>query len=527
MVNININSNIVTSPSPAPEPDAPDYLKSLTGLIEWLNLSYADSVDTSGGLLSITGLDENNVKFKSPSADTTPVYDSEAKTITFDNSNDILRGNHPDYTDAVEVPDIATSDPGHGFTCTGIAYDSVLDCFWVGDDGRQDAADLTYQPTIVQLSRDLTTVLSVINVYDIIPGGTSVQGVTIDTTDNTLWFCMVLSNTIYHCTKAGVLIEDEIVIGSGEANGLAYDPTLDEFWVCSLAKLQRYDKAGVKQFEFTGAELGATLNLDHVFVDDDSRLLYATYQLSAGSGAAIFVYDIGLNRRYMLPAAVYRIPEILAVEGLTIVGNTLYIVNDAYFHTVAPLENQIVRYNLARTLPQLGLATEVMFGGVIKCPTTAGLDGIWANGNHSVPNGLSLAGLTAATTLRAYTIAAAGSQDVEDFTMSSMSNWSIIIVIWDVTNKLLRIFQNGTQIGSNRAVTTNGPLHLLPSVLGNFGNETTFGPLVHREHAVYKNNATDDTRQKLEGWLAWNNNDLGLVDLLPGGHPYKTTSPAP
>lgn len=508
--------NIILPDQPDPTPDpAPSFLKSLSGLMEWVDAKYAASVSESGGIIEITGLSEYNTHMTSVDPDNTPDYSNEE--FTFDNVDDFIRINHPKHLSSNQLPDIPTGPVGHGFTCTGLCYDAVLDCFWVGDDGREDTGDSNYQPTIVQLSKDLTTVLSVIEVYNLIGSATSIQGVTIDTSDNTIWACMVLSNKIYQFSKAGALLSGEITTGSGHANGLAYDPTLDEFWTCTDNNIYRYDKSSVLNQTISQATLGV-VPLDHLFLDDDSRLLYGTYQISGVEGAGVLVYDLGLSRLFSRPT--YLLPEAGAVEGITIADNNLYIANDAYFHSAPSNKNEIIKYSLSATLAQLGKPASLMWMGLIKCPTSAGLDGIWANGRYSGQS-INIAAVTNDTTLRVYVVT--NNISTQDFTVSSMSVYSIVGIVWDITNRTLQCWQNGVQVGTTRSLAAiSGTYQVLSGEFGNLGNESTPGPAVIKEYACYINNITSIDREKLEGWLAWNND---MVDLIPIGHPYKLSSP--
>ena len=62
------------------------------------------------------------------------------------------------------LPDGALgSTDGKGWTCTGLFYDNGT--FWSGNDGRRNANDRTYDPSIIRMDVDGTTILEQIDVH--------------------------------------------------------------------------------------------------------------------------------------------------------------------------------------------------------------------------------------------------------------------------------------------------------------------------------------------------------------------------
>jgi Alpha-L-arabinofuranosidase B, catalytic len=237
-----------------------------------------------------------------------------------------------------QLPDALGGDPGEGFTCTGLAHDPVDNAWWVGNDGRNVLADVTFQPSLVKLSIDGSTKLAELDMGALFALNNSIQGVAYDTTDDSIWFASPSENLIRHVSKAGANLANHI--SKTAPNGLCYDSLRDALWYTSGTNLFRISKAGTLQ---DTVALGVA-ELDHLFYDVGRDLVWYSY---GGNGVP------GNVKAYKPTTAAtthfFRLPSAQAVEGISILGSTLYVCHDGYFHNVAPLENQLQTYTVSLT----------------------------------------------------------------------------------------------------------------------------------------------------------------------------------
>lgn len=111
------------------------------------------------------------------------------------------QGIEADYV--IQLPDIESGETGKGFTCTGLTYHENENVFYVGNIGKSLPQTAGFRPTIVKLSEDFSEVLGEIPLYEIFPSMEDIQGLAIDYSDNSIWFCSTGENMIRHISESG------------------------------------------------------------------------------------------------------------------------------------------------------------------------------------------------------------------------------------------------------------------------------------------------------------------------------------
>lgn len=457
-----------------------------------------------------------NVDTESPTATPGP-----PDYLAFDNTNDRLFGfMYPDVQARVTVPDLVDSISGKGFTCTGLCYDAQRGTYWFGNDGRSVTGDGTYRPTVVEISiNEETGAMTLVQDLDlsaVITG--SLQGVTVDTSDNTLWVASLSDDKIYHFDKSGNQLSGTITLSVGEANGLAYDPVNDQFWICKQNTLKRYNKSGTA----TVTVSGITDDLDHLCFDSTNGLLYATYGTNGSGPHRVNVYDTTLSRYYRY---VYFLNNIVAIEGIVVRGGKLLVVSNEYFHSVGSSLNQLAIFKI-RNMGDTPIATSIMWAGVFTTPVTVSESGdiVWNLGEQNGDVGVDVHFLTQ-TSLRlaANTGSGTSQRSIASITSSSLGSKTVLVFIIDFTNQQLLTYQNGTLINtlSSGLFSTSG-FRMIPTIIGNWIASDRDANINLYGFTVHLNNSGTTARQKIEGYWAW---EQGLEGLLPSGHPYKTIRP--
>lgn len=238
----------------------------------------------------------------------------------------------------VALPDIHNN--GHGWTCTGLAYDAVSDTFLVGDIGKATPSSAGFASQLVRVSHDFLTVEETIPLYTTFTGMSDVQGVTIDTSDGTIWFCSTEEKRIRHINADGTSIGS--ISLSDKPTGVAYSPLDDSLWILTYANtnnIRRISKSGTvqEQYTFTYNE-----TLDQCFLDYGHGYLYITAGANYSSINNLYCFNISTHAQSIACTV-----DSYAIEGIWIGADEMVIVNDGYYHSAIVAVNQANFYSLS------------------------------------------------------------------------------------------------------------------------------------------------------------------------------------
>ena len=236
----------------------------------------------------------------------------------------------------IPLPDIELGLKGKGFTCTGLTYDEAENVFWMGNCGKKLPDSEGYSATIVKVSADGKTNLGEIKLYDLYPSMSDIQGLTLDLSDNTLWFCAFSENKVRQLSKSG---DDLGGFDLSEANGICYDSRTDTLWILTRNVLINTDKTGniLKTIDVS------IEGQDQLFLDEVNNIMY----LTAGNNykSENYVYSVDLSTNAINKT--YTLSDSYAVEGLYMNKSEMYVLNDGYYHSGKVRVNQINKYKLA------------------------------------------------------------------------------------------------------------------------------------------------------------------------------------
>ena len=234
----------------------------------------------------------------------------------------------------VALPDIYNN--GHGFTCTGLAYDASNNTFLIGDIGKATPSTLGFASKIIRVSYDFLTVVEQIDLYTEFPNMSDVQGITIDTSDGTIWFCSTSEKKIRHMDSSGNSIGS--ITLNDSPTGVAYSSTDDCLWVLTYAatnNIIKMSKTGtvIEQYTFSYAE-----QLDQCFLDTEGNL-YITAGANYISRNNVYVFNT-ISHEQSIACTV----DSYSVEGIWIGTNIMFILNDGYYHSAFVAVNQVNIY---------------------------------------------------------------------------------------------------------------------------------------------------------------------------------------
>ncbi len=237
----------------------------------------------------------------------------------------------------IPLPDIYRD--GRGWTCTGLAYDAVNGTFLVGDIGKALPSDAGFASQLVRVSSDFQTVEETIPLYTKFPNMLDVQGVTIDSTDETIWFCSTSENLIRHIDAQGNNLGAITV--SGGPTGISYSPEDDSFWVLTYANANniiRISKTGkvIERFTFAYEE-----TLDQCFLVPQSNNLYIVAGTNYSGRNNVYLFNTETHKQ-----SIACIVDSYSVEGIWIGQTDMVILNDGYYHNAAVAVNQANIYSI-------------------------------------------------------------------------------------------------------------------------------------------------------------------------------------
>lgn len=255
-------------------------------------------------------------------------YDKDGQVVFADVQN--WPSGNLNASQSVPLPDIYNN--GHGFTCTGLAYDTSNNTFLIGDIGKTTPSTPGFASKIIRVSFDFLTVVEQINLYTEFPNMSDVQGITIDNSDGTIWFCSTSEKKIRHIDTSGNSIGS--ISLNDSPSGVAYSSSDDCLWVLTYAatnNILKVSKAGTIIELYT---FGYNEQLDQCFLDDGGKL-YITAGSNYSGRNNVYVFDT-TNSNQTIACTV----DSYSVEGIWIGNNMMVIINDGYYHSALVSVNQ-------------------------------------------------------------------------------------------------------------------------------------------------------------------------------------------
>lgn len=221
------------------------------------------------------------------------------------------------------------------FTSTGLTFDKKDNVFWIGDYG---ALKSTYSPTprVIEVNRDLTKVLSIIDLSNVLSNSDNLQGVAYDEITDSLW--LAVGDSCKNIKKDGTLIS-EFDLGKYKkykSNGICVDK--DSLWVLCYSKyLLHFDKNGqlLNKYRFDFKDQ------DMIFNNGNELLITVGADYNGESN-----YVISFDKNTGKSIVKYQTIGAHAVEGLSIVDGKMYIVNDGLYHNAKIKESYFAVYDL-------------------------------------------------------------------------------------------------------------------------------------------------------------------------------------
>ena len=224
----------------------------------------------------------------------------------------------------------------NGFTCTGAVYDPESNSFYVGDCGKMKPDEKIFKAKIHQLSTDFKNEIRVIDCYKSFKSMKDIQGVTIDDSKN-IWFCSYGENLVRCVNQEG----DEIgAFHVDNPSGIAFDYDQETVWVLTDRYLIKYSK----DFKEINRYYFRVKGQDQLFYDAENKVIYITAGDDYHGENFVYTFDV-MNEKFQLE---YILKDSYAIEGIVIIDNDMYILNDGFYHGAKVPVNQVNIYRIHR-----------------------------------------------------------------------------------------------------------------------------------------------------------------------------------
>lgn len=244
---------------------------------------------------------------------------------------------------AVTHPDGTGSTAGKGITCTGLCPDGSGG-FWCGNDGRGEPADTTFDCGVRHYTD--ATLASFTDFYlsagalgthfsglGIATNVMSVQGVSVLASGQIQFVAKHpggANSRIVRMNADGTNVSSAATTNS--ANGLAFDPVQGLTGLLST-NVGWYEPNAWALTARTGGTNATTMGgqKDHLWIDPTGAWMLVSGG-SNGVPGTVEAWSLINDRGCPIPVRSLTLTDTLAIEGICIVGSTLYANSDQYFH---------------------------------------------------------------------------------------------------------------------------------------------------------------------------------------------------
>lgn len=219
------------------------------------------------------------------------------------------------------------------FTCTGMTYNTVDSCWYIGNIGARSPKD-DFQSSIMVMNSDFTAVKRQLSIYEVFPEMVDVQGVAVNESDQSIWFCSFSEDMVRHITADCQSLDS---LSVGQPTGIAFQQDNRHIWVLTFTELQEYDsnKHLLRRYKH---KLHAP---DQIVILGDRILI--TRDDDYQKEQHVSVYSIPKNK---IETALV-VAQSFAIEGISIKDSLVYIANDGAYHQAKIARNQVNLYPLS------------------------------------------------------------------------------------------------------------------------------------------------------------------------------------
>ena len=237
-------------------------------------------------------------------------------------------------TEYVELP--TQLDNGAALTATGVSFNRNNGFYYIGNYGKSTIDDSKFYPSIISMPNDFSCVDRVIHLNS---ESIDVQGIAYDEMTDSFWYTN--GDSVINCDALDAREISRFSLGKYskyKANGICIDTDDSSIWIlCMYKYLINYGRDGeikcVIQSEYIGQ--------DHIFMDSKGMLYISIGNDYNGENNFVLCMDKEANIKTL-----YRVKKSYAIEGILVLNNNLYVVNDGIYHDAKIRSNYIQIYRI-------------------------------------------------------------------------------------------------------------------------------------------------------------------------------------
>lgn len=234
----------------------------------------------------------------------------------------------PNYNDSIN----------NGFTGTGLFWDKNTNTFLVADAGKLKPSDFPFEAKVNIIDKNFTNIIKTIPCYKKHKKMRDIQGIA-KMADGSIWISSFGEDKIYQIDEYG---NDLFSFDVKEPSGLTIDNRNDSIWILTKKQLINYTKKGkiIKKIKIN------IPGQDQLYFDEQSNDIYISSGINYNSDS--YIYIINLDNYEINPYIILK--DSYAIEGISIIDNTLYVINDGYYHDAKVPHNQVNIYYLPKNI---------------------------------------------------------------------------------------------------------------------------------------------------------------------------------
>lgn len=242
-----------------------------------------------------------------------------------------------DSLEYIELP--SQIDDENALTVTGLSIDEINQTWFIGNYGKKQKDDTNFNPSIVNVTSDFSMINYVIPFNE--NQKVDIQGVAYDKTNSSLWYTD--GENIINCNSNTGEEISRFSIGEYskyKANGICIDPENDTVWVlCMYKYLLHYDKDGTLLDELICEYIGQ----DHIYMDTEGQIYISVGTDYQNENNYVICIDQEANIQ-----KIYQVNGSYAIEGIVLIDDKLYVLNDGIYHESKIKKNYIQVYDIER-----------------------------------------------------------------------------------------------------------------------------------------------------------------------------------
>lgn len=217
-------------------------------------------------------------------------------------------------------------------------YDKERQQFYIGNIGKDKPGESRFHASIEIVCRNFSSISESIECYKVFEDMGDIQGVCMDL-EETIWLCSYAENLVRQIDRDGEPISEFPV---DAPSGIACDNENGTLWVLTNKYLIHYTKKGETLKKIPMEKKGQ----DQLYLDSAHQILY----ISVGDNyyGDSYIYTVDLNTGQITLR--YVLKDSYAIEGITLIDNELYVLNDGYYHNAKIPFNQVNVYRLSESM---------------------------------------------------------------------------------------------------------------------------------------------------------------------------------